>query len=197
MTTMRALPILPLFVFVVVGVAVGCSSNDKSGGSTNPPVDTGVDAPVPLGDPQCLGLSFGLSRPVTGVSGGVQSSFTLSSHSVLQSPDPAGKSSMVAQWIGGGIELDWLGTVDTGDVSVIGGSLVYPADDPAPKGAYCVLPGTVLHKTATGGKIDFVVTEGTSCSTGPSDAGVDDASPSDASSPSTVTMKGCIVFNAI
>jgi hypothetical protein len=184
----------------VVGL-VGCSSNDKSGGSNNPPPDTGADVPPPLGDPQCVGQSLGLSRPVTGVPGGVQSVFTLTSHSVLQSPVPTGNSSMVAQWVGGGIELDWLGTVDDGnDVAVVGGSLSFPADDPAPKGAFCVLPGTVWHKTATGGKIDFVVTEGTTCTTtGGGDAGVDSGSsdaapPSDASSPSTVTMKGCILF---
>ena len=189
---MRVRSFLPLFVFV--GVVVGCSSNDKSGGSN--PQDSGGEAEVsvPLGEPQCVGQSFGLSRPVTGVPGGVQSVFTLTSHSVLQSPVPTGNSSMVAQWVGGGIELDWLGTVD-GDVSVTGGTLTFPADDPAPKGSFCVLPGTVWHKTATGGKIDFVVTEGTDCVTTSGDAGVD-SGPSDASSSSSVTMKGCIVFTA-
>jgi hypothetical protein len=184
-----------LFVALGVVLAVGCSSNDKSGGD-NGSQDTGVDtAPVvPLGEAECAGLSLGLSRPVTGVPGGKQSVWALTSHSVLQSPSPTGTSSMLSQIVGGKFELYWLGTVD-GDVNVTGGTLVYPGDDPAPSGAYCVLPGTVFHKTATGGKVDLVVTPGTDCATGGGgDAGVDDAGAGDAGSGSNVIMKACLDF---
>ena len=167
----RFLSTLP---FVVAAIA--CSSNDKPGGAPPPPRDTGVDAPPPLPEAQCIGQSLGLSRRVAGV--------------------PTGESSLVAQITGGRLELDWQGTIaDGSDVTVTGGTLTIPADDPAPAGTFCVVTGTVLHKVATGGKIEFVVTEG-DCPASSGDAGVVDSSAGDAgdaSGPSTEIMKGCIV----
>ena len=187
----RFLSTLP---FVVAAIA--CSSNDKPGGAPPPPRDTGVDAPPPLPEAQCIGQSLGLSRRVAGVPTGVQSIFSLTSYSVLQSPVPTGESSLVAQITGGRLELDWQGTIaDGSDVTVTGGTLTIPADDPAPAGTFCVVTGTVLHKVATGGKIEFVVTEG-DCPASSGDAGVVDSSvgdAGDASGPSTEIMKGCIV----
>ena len=201
MSALRFLP-LPLSLLSVLSVlvvgAAACSSSDKSGGPDNTQ-DTGAEAEasVPLGDPECTPLSLALSRPAPGLPAGKQSVWTLTSHSVLQSPDPGGKSSMLAQIVGGKIELDWLGTVDDGtDAQIYGGTLSFPGDDPAPSGAYCVLPGTVWHKSATGGKIDLVVTPGTTCdTTPPSDAGVGDGGAPDASGEGTVIMKACIKFN--
>jgi hypothetical protein len=181
------------FVFLSLAAlgAAGCSGSDKSG-ATQPPQDTGVDTTPPLPDPQCINLSLGLSRRVAGVPNGVQSIFTLTSHSVEQSPVPTGPSSLITQFTGGKLELDWLGTVDDGsDVHVTGGTLTIPADDPAPAGTFCVVSGTVWHKVATGGHIDFVVTDG-DC-TASSDAGA----PSDAGdAASSEIMKGCLVYPA-
>lgn len=173
-----------------IACVVACSSNSKDGGAPNPPPDTGADVKPPLPEASCNARSFTVSRPAPGVAG-VVSILTLTFSTVHEAASATGKSQLLAQWTGGNLELDYLGQVaDGNDVNAIGGTLVLPADDPAPQGSFCILPGTVWHKTSTGGKIDLVVSAGDCPDAG--DAGpVVDAGDAGAS---TIDMKACIVF---